>query len=259
MLSETTGRRRHDGRRMFVTGAAHGIGRATVLRLLGEGGRVFAVDIDAEALALLRDEAGGESLRVRRADVTREADLAAAVSDAVEAWGGLDAIVANAAVEPVAEDAPVHELDAATLRRIVDVNLVGLTLTCKHGLRALLAAGGGSVVCTASPTGLYGVAPDEAAYSISKSGAVGLTRVIAAGYASRRIRANAVVPGFTDTRVNAFVIRDPGLLADALRGVPLGRPGSPDEVASVISYLASDEASYVTGAVWAADGGLTAV
>ena len=139
------------------------------------------------------------------------------------------------------------------------MNLVGLFLTCKHGLRSLLETGGGAVVCTASPTGLLGIGPEEAGYSISKSGAVGLTRVIASGYADRGIRANAVVPGLTATRVNLPLLDNPELLAEVVKAIPLGRAGRPEEVAAVIAFLASDEASYVTGSVWAADGGLMAI
>src|SRR5262245_14055050 len=251
---------RHRERRVLVTGAANGIGRAAALRFLGEGARVAALDVEADALERLSAEAGArDRLLPLGASVTDEPAVGAAVDRVVSAWGGLDVVVANAAIEPIGEDNYLHQLDAAVLRRIVEVNLVGLTLTCKHGVRALLATGGGAVVVTASPTGLYGVVPEEAAYSISKSGGVGLTRVIAAAYGAKGIRANAVIPGVIDTRANRPLHENPQLMAAALRAVPLARMGSPDEVAAVISFLASDEASYVTGALWTADGGLTAV
>ncbi|MGH9024522.1 MAG: SDR family NAD(P)-dependent oxidoreductase, partial [Acidimicrobiia bacterium] len=101
--------------------------------------------------------------------------------------------------------------------------------------------------------------PEEAGYSISKSGAVGLTRVIASGYADRGIRANAIVPGLTATRVNLPLLENPELLSEVVKAIPLGRAGQPEEVAAVMAFLASDEASYVTGAVWSADGGLMAI
>ncbi len=251
---------RHEGRRILLTGAANGIGRAAALRLIRAGARVAAVDVAGAALDTLVSEAGrGAPLLAIPADVTKEEAIASAFAQARERWQALDVVMANAAIEPVASDNYLDALDAQLLRRVIEVNVVGLTLTCKHGVRALLAAGRGTVVITASPTGLYGVAPEEAAYSISKSGAVGLMRVIASGYAKKGIRANAVVPGFTATRANQAVIDNPTLLASALHTIPLGRPASPDEIAAVMSYLASDEASYVTGAVWAADGGLTAI
>lgn len=252
--------RRLEGKRALVTGAANGIGRAAALKFLAEGARVACVDVDRPALeALEREAAAGRDLLTLRADVTDEDSIAGAVRDAGRAFGGLDVVIANAAIEPVDEDDYVHELSVDLLRRILDVNLVGLFLTCKHGLRSLLETGGGAVVCTASPTGLLGIAPEEAGYSISKSGAVGLTRVIASGYADRGIRANAVVPGLTATRVNLPLLDNPELLAEVVKTIPLGRAGQPEEVAAVIAFLASDEASYVTGAVWAADGGIMAI
>lgn len=250
---------RLDGRRVLVTGAANGIGRSIVTRLLADGARVAALDVDARALGALGDEVRSEAFLPIVADVTDEAALAGAYAEAAVAWGGIDGAVANAAIEPVADDARLGDLDADVLRRVVDVNLVGMALTCKHAIAALLAAGGGAIVCIASPTGLYGVAPEEAAYSIAKGGAPAIARVAAAGYASRGIRANAVVPGFTETRVNRPVLDDPELLSAALATIPLGRPGVPAEVASVVSFLLSDDAAYVTGAIWAADGGLTAI
>jgi 3-oxoacyl-[acyl-carrier protein] reductase len=139
----------------------------------------------------------------------------------------------------------------------MDVNLTGVFLTCKHGIRALLDTGGGSVVCTASPTGLYGCAPGLDAYSTSKAGVYGLIRVMAADYARDGIRVNGVIPGYTDTPMNSWV--DAAQHEALLATIPLRRQGLPEEVASVIAFLASDEARYVTGAVWAADGGMTAI
>jgi 3-oxoacyl-[acyl-carrier protein] reductase len=248
----------HDGRRALVTGAAHGIGHAIAQRLLSEGARVAAIDVDAGALEEMVASAGSD-LRAFTADVSDEPSIASAVDAAVAEWGGLDIVVAVAGIEPIDRDAFLHALDADVLRRVVDVNLIGMALTCKHGVRALLADDGGAVVCIASPTGLYGVAPEEAAYSIAKGGVTALTRVIASGYAADGIRANAVIPGFTDTRANKVVFDDPVVLEQVLGTIPLGRAGTPDEVAAVVSFLASADAGYVTGAIWAADGGMTSI
>jgi NAD(P)-dependent dehydrogenase (short-subunit alcohol dehydrogenase family) len=247
-----------EGRAAVVTGAANGIGLAVARRLLAEGARVGALDVEQESLDQLSAELASDNLHVLGADVRNEEALAAAFATASEALGRIDIVVANAGIEPIAEDDYLHDLEASVLRRVVDVNLVGMALTCKHGLRAMLEHGG-AVVCTASPTGLYGGAPEEAAYSIAKGGVTALVRVIASGYARYGIRANAVVPGFTDTRANKVVFDDPQLLEQVLETIPLRRAGSPEEVASVIAFLVSDEAAYVTGAVWAADGGATAI
>jgi NAD(P)-dependent dehydrogenase (short-subunit alcohol dehydrogenase family) len=245
-------------RAAVVTGAAHGIGRAVTRRLLEEGGRVGALDIEREPLEQLVAELGSESVLALHADVTDEEALTDAFASAARAFDGIDVVVANAGIEPIADDNYLHELDASVLRRVVEVNLIGMALTCKHGLRAMIDRGG-AIVCTASPTGLYGGAPEEAAYSIAKGAVTALVRVIASGYAESGIRANAVVPGFTDTRANKVVFDDPEFLKQVLETIPLRRAGTPEEVASVIAFLASDEAAYVTGAVWSADGGATAV
>jgi len=248
-------------KRALVTGAASGIGRAAAQRLAREGARVALLDVDLEpaerAAAALR--ADGHDARAISADVTSEASVEVAVAAAVDAFGGLDIVVANAAVQLFGQDDRADRLSLDVWRRTLDVNLTGCFLTCKHGIRALLEMGGGSVVITASPTGQFGLAPGFDAYSASKAGAYGLTRVLAVDYAQERIRVNCVIPGFTDTSLVTTILEDEAARAALLEKVPLGRPGSADEVASAILFLASDEAAYCTGSALTCDGGITAV
>jgi NAD(P)-dependent dehydrogenase (short-subunit alcohol dehydrogenase family) len=158
-----------------------------------------------------------------------------------------------------AGDKPAAELPLERWERTLAVNLTGVFLTCKHGIAALLRAGGGSVTCTASPTGHYGLAPGFTAYSSSKGGVYGLVRVLANDYGRHGIRVNAVIPGFTDTPLVGAVFENPEALRSRLAGIPLGRPGTPEEIASMMVFVASDEASYATGAAFVVDGGLTAI
>lgn len=246
------------GRRALVTGAASGIGRATVLRFVSEGMRVVAVDLPGEGLDTLEAETDGSVLAVP-ADVTVESEIEAAYRTADDRWSGVDVVVANAGIQLFGEDTRADELALDVWQRTIDVNLTGVFLTCKHGLKSLLANGGGSVICTASPTSTTGKAKGFDAYTASKAGVLGLVRVMANDYAADNIRVNAVIPGFTATPLVKDLIDDKEGLAEMLQAIPLGRPGTPGEVASVMLFLASDESSYTTGAAFTADGGITAV
>ena len=219
------------------------------------------LDIDlasAERVALEIRDAGGRALALR-ADIRREAEIEAAVVQAEQAFGGLDTLVANAGVMLFGRDTIATELDLEAWQQTVEVNMTGMFLSCKHGLRALLRNGGGAVVITGSPTGSYGCAPTYTAYSSSKAGTYGLMRILAVDYVNKNIRVNAVLPGTINSPLVNTLMEDPAMRSEFLGKIPMGRPGEPREIGNVIAFLASDEASFVTGAAWYADGGLTAI
>jgi 3-oxoacyl-[acyl-carrier protein] reductase len=246
-----------DGKRALVTGAARGIGRAIAERLTREGTRVALVDVDADALREAAAAVGADALALH-ADVRDEDAVRDAVEQATARWDGLDVVVANAAIQLVGSDARADRLEGAIWQQTLDVNLTGAFLTAKHGARALLAGGGGAIVCIGSPAGSYGIAPGLQAYAASKAGIVGLVRTMAADYAGDGIRVNAVFPGITETPMNRWWTQDAATRKRVLAPVPLGRAARAEEIAAVAAFLACDDASYVTGALWAVDGGLTA-
>lgn len=252
---------RFEGRTALVTGAASGIGRATVERLLAEGATVVGTDVQAPPDG---DPAGaGDRYRFVTADVRDEAAVAAAVAAAVDGGGRLDGVV-NAA--GVAGAGAVHELDLAEWDRVISVNLTGTFVVAKAAVAQMLTqerrpnGQRGALVTLASIEGLEGTAGGSC-YNASKGGVVLLTRNMAIDYGPSGIRVNAVCPGFIDTPMTEFIFGMEGMeaVADGYRQEhALRRIGRADEIAAAAAYLLSDDASFVSGAAIPVDGGYTA-
>ena len=245
------------GRPVLVTGAASGIGRATCERLVAEGAPVALIDRDGEVTQVAaRLAADGGRVIALQVDVSREAELAAAIERAATELGGLRGLVTSAGVFDQSELRPLAEVDAAVFTRTLEVNLVGTFLAMRYAL-PYLVRDGGAIVTIASTAGLRGHG-FGAGYTASKGGVVALTRLAAIQYGTQRVRANCVCPGFVSTGMTVHVAQDPAYVARIARGVPVGRIGQPEDLAGAICYLLSDDAGYVTGQILTADGGATA-
>jgi NAD(P)-dependent dehydrogenase (short-subunit alcohol dehydrogenase family) len=248
---------RFAGRGILVTGGGSGIGRAAAQLFAIEGGKVVVVDQDeseAEVTATAIREAGGEALAIA-ADVSREADCRAMVERTLTTFGRIDVAFNNAGIGP--SGFAVADEEEVAWSRVVDVNLKGIFLGMKYEIPAMVRAGGGTIVNTASVAGLVGER-GIGAYSASKHGVVGLTRTAALDYIGQGVRINAVCPGATRTRILMNWFQDPKVEAFILSRHPIGRIAEPEEIARAVLFLASDDASFIVGQALAVDGGLTA-
>lgn len=243
------------GKTALITGGAAGIGRAVAERLAADGARIVIADRDehgARSAAAELDDARSVAV-----DVADENSVATAFAELRDAEWTPDVVVASAGIQMFGADSPVADLDLETWRRTIDVNLTGVFLTLKYAVRGMLEQGGGSIILVGSPTALNGEGAAFTAYSASKAGAHGMVRAVAAAYADRGIRSNIVVPGYTETGLVSAITEDPDGRAAIIGRIPLGRAGQPKDVAGMISFLASDDGAFATGATFRIDGGMT--
>jgi NAD(P)-dependent dehydrogenase (short-subunit alcohol dehydrogenase family) len=234
------------GLRVLVTGAAGGIGRACVERLMAEGARVAVSDLE--------DPVGVEATATLAADVTDPDDAQRLVERATAELGGLDALVLAAGIHWTG---PTHEMDPAAFARVMEVSVNGTFHCCRAALPGFVAQGGGRIVTLGSTASLGG-APGLSAYSAAKGAVLNLTRSIAVEYAAAGVRANCLCPGSTDTPLLRRLMADREN-PDAFRDKhPIRRFAKPEEIASTAAFLLSDEATYFVGSTVVVDGGFTA-
>jgi len=239
-----------EGKRIVVTGGTSGIGEATSRRFLAEGARVVALAVGEDEVATAGERVPG--LAAIRCDVADAGAVAEAFAQVDASLGGIDVLVANAGISI---RKPFLEIEEADWRRVLDVNLTGVFHCAQHAARRMTAANGGTILMTASTNGLTGH-PFYADYNASKAGVILLARTMARELAPA-VRVNAVCPGYVLTPMQRAEYSDE-MLADVNAGIPLGRHASPDEIAALFAFLASDDGAYFTGAVISVDGGETA-
>ena len=237
---------RLNGKTALITGAGAGIGRAMALRFAAEGANVVVSDINDDAARAVATEIGETSI-VNQCDTSVEADVAAAIEATIKAFGSIDILVNNAGVGGGVE-----------WDRMIAINLSGVMYGCKHGAEAMAGRGGGSIVNLSSMLGLISIpGAGVDGYTAAKHGVVGLTKNYALTYGPRGVRVNCINPGWIETAMTDPIAAAGGK-AFMVEGTALGRMGKPEEIAAVALFLASDDASFVTGASHVVDGGWTA-
>jgi len=244
-----------DGGVALVSGASSGIGRATAKRFAEEGASVVAADIDVEGgeETVSQIEADGGAATFVEVDVTDEGDLATAVETTVDTYGGLDFAFNNAGIE--GDQVGFSDQDDANWNRVLDINLSGVFYAMREEIPAMLESGGGAIVNTSSVAGILGF-PNLSPYVASKHGVVGLTRSAAVEFSEEGLRVNAVLPGVIDTPMVARAGEaDSESMEQTIAAIPASRLGRPEEIASAVVWLCSEDASYVTGQPLPVDGG----
>lgn len=246
------------GKVVFVTGAGSGMGRVAAHMFTREGAAVVATDFATgpleETVAAVR-AAGGEIVAMP-GDVSVEGDVRRAIVEGARAFGRINVLYNNAGIMPT-EDTSVEETSDDTWQRVLDVNLRGVFLCCKHGIPELRKAGGGSIINIASFVTQVGCTVPQDAYTASKGGVVSLTRSLAVQYGREGIRANALCPGPVETPLLRQLWTSEEERNKRLNRIPLGRFGTPEDIVQAGIFLASDESSWMTGATFMVDGGIT--
>jgi NAD(P)-dependent dehydrogenase (short-subunit alcohol dehydrogenase family) len=246
------------GKRAFISGAGGGIGRATALKFATEGAAVICADVraaPAEETAALIVQSGGVAVTAI-GDLTDPAACEAVLAQGVAALGGLDIMFNNAGIIAPGDEGPV-ETPLAAWDLTISANLTAVFLACKYGIPYLQAAGGGVIINNASICALVGSAYPQIAYTAAKGGVLAMTRELAVMYARQNIRAVAICPGPTATPIVQAFMADDAAWLKRRPYMPMGRLGQPEEIANLVAFLSSDEASYITGAAYPVDGGIT--
>jgi NAD(P)-dependent dehydrogenase (short-subunit alcohol dehydrogenase family) len=247
---------RLDGKVVVITGAGGGIGREAAVLFSAEGASVCVADVSADAGE--ETAAACREAFFQEVDVADPASVEAMYAAAADRYGGVDVLYNNAGIMP-ADDASVLETEPDAWDRVLDVNAKGVYLCCRHGIPRLLERGGGSVINVASFVALVGAATSQIAYTASKGAVLSLTRELAVEFARRGVRVNALCPGPVETPLLLRLFEENPAAYERRRvHLPMGRLAKPREIALGALFLASDESSYVSGATFLVDGGLTA-
>lgn len=247
------------GKNVLITGASSGIGEAIAIRFAQDGANVAINYMSGEDRARavqhkVKSASGSVKSMIVKADVSKEEDVVRMVAAVIKEFGSLDVLVNNSGIQKAV---PSHELEMRDFDRIIGVNLRGAFMCSREAIRHFLSTGKGGVIVNNSSVHEIIPKPQYVPYSISKGGMENMTKTLALEYSDRNIRVNAVGPGAIVTPINNAWINDPKARAEVESHIPMGRPGTAEEIAGVFAFLASDESSYVTGQTLFACGGLT--